>query len=301
MEKETIVELKIEDIQPDENQPRKLFEPTKLKSLQDSIKRYGVMNPIRVEKIGDKYLIEDGERRYRAAKELGQKTIRAIVLPPLTATERLIRQFHVQDQHEEWTATEKATVVWQLSKELGVTLTQICELLSLTPGMARLYIAFSEIIDKKNFQKNEVGIAWAEYINRTKAMAKQLTVNELDQEFTKSDEKALEAAIITRIKAGQIPKPYSLTRVKDSFVKNPKMIREFMDTDISVDALFIKSKAKGSYALRNMVNNSLYAQTHANNFMKIKDVKPTRAQLTILQLTIKSLKTVIDNFEDVVE
>ncbi len=299
MEKENqVVELKLGDIIQDENQPRKLFEPTKLKSLQDSIKRYGVMNPIRVEKIGDKYLIEDGERRYRAAKEIGEKTIRAIILPPLSATERLIRQFHVQDQHEEWTATEKATVVWQLSKELGITLLQICELLSLSPSAAKMYIAFSEILDKKNYQKNEVGIAWAEYINRTKAMAKQLSVDVLEEEFTKTDEKKLEGAIIERIKEGQIPKPYSLTRVKDSFIKNPKMIREFMDSNITVDGLFIKSKAKGSYALRNMLNNAMYATTHAQNFMKIKDVKPTKEQLGKIKYAVEKLKEVVDYFAE---
>ncbi len=96
-------------------------------------------------------------------------------------------------------------------------------------------------------------------------------------------------------------KPSQITRVKDIFTKNPKMIRKFMDTDSSVNSLFVESKAKGAYAFRNMMNNAMYAKTHAMSFMRSQDVKPTKEQVTVLKNVIKNLQQVIDAVGDGVE
>lgn len=75
-----IVELKISEIEPNRNQPRKNFDEDKLNELAKSIKEYGVIQPIIVTKITDsRYRIVAGERRWRAARIAGMDTIRAIV------------------------------------------------------------------------------------------------------------------------------------------------------------------------------------------------------------------------------
>lgn len=75
-----VSDLSISDIIPAANQPRKSFNNTALLELSESIKKYGVVQPIIVEKISDsKYQLIAGERRWRASKLIGNKVIPAII------------------------------------------------------------------------------------------------------------------------------------------------------------------------------------------------------------------------------
>ena len=80
-EKENIQtnEIEISLIDRNTDQPRKNFEPTALQELANSIKQHGVIQPIILVKKGTRYMIIAGERRFRAAKMVGLKTIPAIV------------------------------------------------------------------------------------------------------------------------------------------------------------------------------------------------------------------------------
>ena len=73
-----IVSLKITDIEPNKEQPRKNFNQEKLQALAESINQHGVVQPIIVKKKAKGYTIIAGERRWRAAKIAG-KTIPAII------------------------------------------------------------------------------------------------------------------------------------------------------------------------------------------------------------------------------
>ena len=80
MVKNDIVEtLKITQIEPNKNQPRKKFDKDKIDALADSIKEHGVIQPIVVVKNNDMYTIVAGERRWRAAKKAGLKEIPVVV------------------------------------------------------------------------------------------------------------------------------------------------------------------------------------------------------------------------------
>lgn len=80
IDSDSITEIKISDIEPNSGQPRKAFDQEKLSELADSIKQYGVLSPILVKKAeNDYYQIIAGERRWRASKLAGLKTIPAIV------------------------------------------------------------------------------------------------------------------------------------------------------------------------------------------------------------------------------
>ncbi|MBR1798059.1 MAG: ParB/RepB/Spo0J family partition protein [Clostridiales bacterium] len=76
---DSVVELKINDISPNVEQPRKVFNDDALNELAASIKENGVIQPIIVRKKGDGYIIVAGERRWRAARLAGLKLIPAIV------------------------------------------------------------------------------------------------------------------------------------------------------------------------------------------------------------------------------
>ena len=74
-----VVELNIDDVLPNRFQPRIKFNEDSINELSISIKKYGVIQPIVVRKIGNKYEIIAGERRYKASVLADKKTIPAIV------------------------------------------------------------------------------------------------------------------------------------------------------------------------------------------------------------------------------
>ena len=78
-EKDKIINVSVEDILPNRFQPRLAFNEEELNSLSSSIRKYGVLQPILLRKIGDKYEIIAGERRYKATVQAGLKTIPAII------------------------------------------------------------------------------------------------------------------------------------------------------------------------------------------------------------------------------
>ena len=78
-EKDKIVQVSVEDILPNRFQPRLAFDEKELTELSNSILKYGVIQPIVLRKIGNKYEIIAGERRYKATVMAGLKTIPAII------------------------------------------------------------------------------------------------------------------------------------------------------------------------------------------------------------------------------
>ncbi|MGI6584945.1 MAG: ParB/RepB/Spo0J family partition protein [Lutisporaceae bacterium] len=78
-DRNSIIEIKITEIEANDKQPRKAFGDETLMDLAESIKEHGVIQPIIVRKLGSGYQIIAGERRWRASRLAGKKTIPAIV------------------------------------------------------------------------------------------------------------------------------------------------------------------------------------------------------------------------------
>lgn len=77
--KNNILELKITDIEANKNQPRQFFDNEAMNALAESIKEHGVVQPIIVRKEKENYQIVAGERRWRAARLAGLRTIPVVV------------------------------------------------------------------------------------------------------------------------------------------------------------------------------------------------------------------------------
>ncbi len=164
-----ITQIKLTNIEADPNQPRKHFNAEKLKNLKNSISQHGIVNPIIVQELGKgQYLLVDGERRFRAAGLLGLKDVPAIIEKTQKETDRLVRQFNIQEQHESWSPAEKAIAVDKLSSQLGLTLAAVCKLLNVTEGDTRRYVAFSAIVDKDHWVRNEIPLDYANGISSLK-------------------------------------------------------------------------------------------------------------------------------------
>lgn len=75
-----IMEIRVDEIIPNRFQPRLNFNQTELKELSDSIKMHGIIQPLVLRRIGDKYEIIAGERRHKAAIMAGLRTVPAVIM-----------------------------------------------------------------------------------------------------------------------------------------------------------------------------------------------------------------------------
>lgn len=76
---EVILDLPIAEIQPNPFQPRVYFDPAQLEELANSIRQYGVLQPVIVRLVDEKYQLVSGERRFRASMLAGRETIPALL------------------------------------------------------------------------------------------------------------------------------------------------------------------------------------------------------------------------------
>jgi len=131
-----IVEIKIDLIEPNKYQPRKVFQQEALEELAKSIKEHGLVQPIVVRKAGDKFELVAGERRWRAAKLAGLEKIPA-----------LIKDFNLQEtteialieniQREDLNPLEEASAYQLLLDEFKLTQEELAKKV----GKSRPYIA----------------------------------------------------------------------------------------------------------------------------------------------------------------
>lgn len=118
--------LKIGEIEPNRNQPRKDFSHEELEELAESIKKYGVISPIVVKKSSDGYTIIAGERRWRAARmaELDEVPVIIKDVDQLTAAEMSIVE---NIQRTDLNPVEEANAYKTLTEEYGLTQEEIAE------------------------------------------------------------------------------------------------------------------------------------------------------------------------------
>lgn len=119
-------EIKVSDIEPDPDQPRRDFKPEQLQALANSIKEHGVLQPIVVTKDDNKYKIVAGERRWRASKIAEIEKIPAIVRS-LDAQNRLELSLIENVQREDLNAIETATAYAKLKNQFNMSSEEVAK------------------------------------------------------------------------------------------------------------------------------------------------------------------------------
>ena len=128
---EIIQNLKVIDIEPNQNQPRRIFDSESLDELAQSIKRYGVIQPIIVSPRGNYYEIVAGERRWRASKKAGLTEIPCIVRENDEKTNKEIALIE-NIQRQDLNPIEKARGYRQLMDEYEMTQQQLADILGIS-------------------------------------------------------------------------------------------------------------------------------------------------------------------------
>ncbi len=129
VQSQEIQQIEVTRISPNPNQPRKIFNEDSIIKLADSINQYGIIQPLTVRKVGENYELVAGERRLRAAKELGLSHVPCVVIAineeksaEISIIENLIR--------EDLNVFEQAEAIEALIDTYGLTQEQIAAKLS---------------------------------------------------------------------------------------------------------------------------------------------------------------------------
>ena len=117
---EGVMKLKVNEIEPNRNQPRKRFDNENLESLAESIKEHGVIQPILVTKLDTGYEIVAGERRWRAARLAGLSEV-PVVVKELSDSETMEIALIENLQREDLNPIEEAEGLQLLIDTYGLT------------------------------------------------------------------------------------------------------------------------------------------------------------------------------------
>jgi len=198
-ETERVKELDIDRIDPNPYQPRTDFDREHLKELATSIKRHGVLQPVVVRRVGDRYQLVIGERRLRAARIAGKATIPSIVRE-LEQSQSLKYALLENLQREDLNPIEEARGYSTLMDEFGLTAPEISGILgknrSTITNTVRLLTLPGQVIELISSGKLTSGHArallsiegdkeqlrWAERV-----IAEGMTVREVEQTATRKE------------------------------------------------------------------------------------------------------------------
>jgi ParB family chromosome partitioning protein len=113
-------EIPVDKVRKNPANPRIWFPPEEMARLMESIDRKGILVPVVVYKHGQRYVLTDGERRWRCAKELGLETIPAVITVAPDAEENLIQMFNIHMVRESWKDMPTAKALGQVVADSGV-------------------------------------------------------------------------------------------------------------------------------------------------------------------------------------
>jgi ParB family chromosome partitioning protein len=127
--KEGVLVLNINEVEPNREQPRKFFDEDALNELADSIRQYGILQPLIVQKENDYYSIIAGERRWRAAKIVGIKEV-PVVIKGYSPQEILEISLIENIQREDLNSIEEAKAYQRLMNEFNLKQDDVAEKVS---------------------------------------------------------------------------------------------------------------------------------------------------------------------------
>lgn len=269
-------QLKVDSIDPNPDNPRIVFRQEEMDSLLISIKKYGVQVPISVYKENDRYILIDGERRWRTSKKLNIPTIPTIIQAKPTKLDNLLMMFNIHALREQWdlfTIANKITSVielltnkfgyepneTELSEETGLNRSTIrrCRLLINLPERFK-EIILSELEKPKAKQKltEDFFIEMETALKTVRRNFPDILEDNLDEVRDNLIEKYKEGIIRNIVDFRKLAKlatsPKNIDYPKDSAAEALIMI--FEDEDTGIDEVY-NSTVSGLYDEKRLISN----------------------------------------------
>ena len=144
--KNQVLEIPLDSINIDNEQPRKYFDDKELFELSESIAANGLLTPVSVRQVEDGYILNYGERRYKAHQLLKAKTIKAIIDNNYNENDKLAKQLIENIQRSNLNAFEISAAIQELLNK-GKKKGEIAEILGKSNAFISQYINFSKLPD----------------------------------------------------------------------------------------------------------------------------------------------------------
>ena len=232
-EKGLVVEMDVESLTPNLFQPRKIFDKEKMEELKGSIKKHGIIQPIVVRKMANGYEIVAGERRLKAAKEIGLKKIPAIIKS--INNEKSLEIALVENiQREDLNPVEQANAFKRLIDEFNLTQQELAEVTgksrTLVTNTIRLLKLNPEI--QKNISEGKISFGHAKLLlsiedeEVQRAVCDRIIANDLSVRDTESLIKNIEKVQKKQFKVKNI--------TIERFPEVEERLREVLGTKISI-------------------------------------------------------------------
>ncbi|WP_179343435.1 ParB/RepB/Spo0J family partition protein [Winogradskyella ursingii] len=177
-----IQNLQLVKIKPDPEQPRKTFNEDALQQLSESIEKHGVLQPITVRQLNGHYVIVMGERRYRASKLAGKKTVPCIVR---TYEDNDVLEVQIIEnlQRQDVEPTEEAEAIAYLSEKYAPT--EIAKRLGRTDNFIRQRLKLAGLIDgfKQFVRKGEMTISLGVGVALFEPEEQQMMLETMGEDF----------------------------------------------------------------------------------------------------------------------
>lgn len=132
-------------ISPNPDNPRLIFRIQELEELEQSIESQGILVPLAVYSEGKKFILLDGERRWRCSRKLGLHNVPAIVQPKPERVQNIMMMFAIHNARRDWDPLPTALKLQDLERELTrskgtkLTETELAAAASLSRGAVRRY------------------------------------------------------------------------------------------------------------------------------------------------------------------
>ncbi len=231
------IEIGLIDRNPE--QPRKIFDDEALAELASSIKNYGVIQPIIVREVNGRYIIIAGERRWRASRLAGMKTIPCIIK---NYTEQEISEIAIIEnlQREDLNPIESAKAIKSLINQFNLTQDEVADKIGKSrPAVAntlRLLLLPEAIINLVETNKITAGHARALLAIESAKKQKEIAIQIIEKGLTVRDVENL-------IKIMNNPKPESVKKEKTLEIKDfeDKMKKAFL-TKVQIKGTETKGK-----------------------------------------------------------
>ncbi|MCK4423585.1 MAG: ParB/RepB/Spo0J family partition protein [Candidatus Omnitrophica bacterium] len=261
-EKAGALEIKITEIAPNQHQPRKEFHQERLNELIDSIRSQGVIQPVLVRKKEKGYELIAGERRWRAAKELGLEKI-PVIIKEATDDQSLAISLIENIQRENLNPIEEAKAYQRLAHEFNLTQEEIAAKVgkdrTSVANITRLLKLPAAI--QENVSRGTLSMGHARALLSIDNLKKQIN---LSKSIISKGLSVREAEnLVNRVKTG---KPKTLAHSTDPLVRN---IEEEMQRLFGTRVRIFQGKKRGHIRIE------YYRQEDLERILNLLEIKTT--------------------------
>lgn len=251
-----VVEVPLDRIEANSEQPRKIFEDTALTELSESIREYGVLQPIILLKQEGRYLIIAGERRYRAATLAGLEKIPAII-KNLDSKEAALIALVENVQREDLNYLEEARAYKKLMEDFNLTQSEIAE----------------KVSKQQSTISNKIRL-----LSLPENLQEQLINNKLTERHARallkiSDDHSRQN-IIDRVISNNLNVKQTEKLVEDVLQKSAEAERKLRKKNYISYKIYINTIRKTFNQIKEMEKNARYTQEDKGDYLEVKIILP---------------------------